>query len=181
MPTHLIAERTMGLWDEPNARPIGHAFSKKDIYMAGLSTPTGGQGFDLRSSASGAAIELDNIILGRGTKTVAINQLIKVLESGIPAEEQRTTPMSMVTPTVAVMDRVVRKVEPKAVLDDVVIEYDSLVERLKHVASHLDPAALPQNEPETIKELRRTCLAISRFASSLRRPPNPPVRNPRRS
>jgi hypothetical protein len=149
--------------------------------MAGLSTPTRGLGFDLRSSASGAAIELDNIILGRGTKTVAINQLIRVLESGIPAEEQRTTPMSMITPTVAVMDRVVRKVKPKAVLDDVVIEYDSLVERLRQLASHLAAEASPQNEPDTIKELRRTCLAISRFASSLRRPPNPPVRDPRRS
>ena len=85
--------------------------------------------------ASSAAIELDNIVLGRGTKTVAIGQLIRILESGIPAAEERTTPMSMITPTVAVMDRVVRKAKPKASLDDVVIEYDSLIEGLKRVAA----------------------------------------------
>ena len=125
MPTHLIAERTMGLWDEPNADRSG-MLSQRRIFTWQACQPRP----EARASTSvqhrGAAIELDNIILGRGTKTVAINQLIKVLESGIPAEEQTTTPMSMVTQTVAVMDRVVRKVKPKAVLDDVVIEYDSL-------------------------------------------------------
>jgi hypothetical protein len=161
--------------------PIAFAPPGKEAPMARSSTQSRGPGFDLRSSASAAAIELDNIILGRGTKTIALTQLLRVLESGIPAAAQRTDPMAMITPTVAVMDRVVRRGKPKAILDEVISEYDSFVDRLKRVALHPNPEALAQTDLETIEALRATCLALSRFASSLRRPPNLPVRNPRRS
>ena len=166
---------------DPAILPIATTPPGKGVHVEGSSTPTRRPGYDLRSTASGAAIELDNIILGRGTKTSALDQLVRVLESGIPAAEQRAEPMAMITPTVVVMDRVVRKVRPGAILDEVINEYDRFVNELKQVTSCTYPVERSDEELEILRRLRTTCLALSRFASSLRRPPSVPSRNPRRS
>jgi hypothetical protein len=132
----------------------------------------------LRSAASGAAIELDNIFLKRKFKTTAILQLVDLLKSGMPTVEQGTSPMFLITPTVIVMDRVVRSKKPGARLEDVIENLESIAAQLQRVASQ--PEQIQQTDPELIKTLRSDCLDISRFAASLRRPTATiPGRNPR--
>jgi hypothetical protein len=152
------------------------------VKMAQPTVRPRGTGLDLRSSASASAIELDNLLLGRSTKTIAIRRLIDILESGAPeGDQQRSSPMALITPTVVVMDRVVRHAKPRALLKEVIAEYDSIVQRLKHVANSSNLGALRDSEPDTLKELRGLCLAISRYASSFRKPPSAAPRNTRRS
>ena len=148
--------------------------------MTRPGNPPRGSSSDLRSSATAAAIELDNILLGRRTKTAAITHLIDILQSGVPDVEQRTTSMALITPTVVVMDRVVRHAKPSALLTEVIKEYDSILERLIRVASAPDLANFRHSEPHTLADLRGVCLAISRYASSLRRPPSSAPKNARR-
>src|SRR4051794_2726681 len=103
--------------------------------MANPSSPRRNHGFDLRSAASGAAIELDNISLGRKFKVNSIGELIEHLTEGVPSGEQRSEPMSMITPTVVIMDRVARNTKPGAKLDDVIGKIDSTLALLRQVAA----------------------------------------------
>jgi hypothetical protein len=147
----------------------------KGATVSGSIIPPRGPRIDLRSAASGAAIELDNISLKKKFKTAAIHQLIGILSSDIPAGEQSSSPMSLITPTVIVMDRVVRSKKPGAQLKDVIRDLESSVSSLQRVAS--DPEQTQQNEPQLIESLRSFCLDISRYAASLRRPPLTSPRN----
>ncbi len=151
----------------------------KGVAVASSLLPSGSPRIDLRSAASGAAIELDNIVLKRRFKTTAILQLVDLLKSGIPAVEQRTSPSFLITPTVIVMDRVVRSKKPGARLEDVIKNLESIAAELEGVASQ--PQQIQQTDPERIKKLRSDCLDISRFAASLRRPASNKPRNNSRS
>lgn len=143
--------------------------------MSSTTISPRGPDYDLRSCASAAAVELDNIIIDREVKTKAISRLIEVLESGVPASGERGERMelkAMITPTVIVMDRVVRTSKPGAVLSEVIAEFESILGKLKYVAYHSDIKYLRSFEPDTLKELMDKCLVISRYAASLRRPPS---------
>jgi len=151
----------------------------REVPLGATTSSARGAGLDLRSSASASAVELDNVLLGRSTKTTAIRHLVEILEAGVPQVEQRNEPMALITPTVVVMDRVVRGEKPRAPLKEVIEEYDSIVERLKRVVA--DPRTLRETEPGVIEALRGLCLAISRYASSLRKPPSTVPGSTRRS
>jgi hypothetical protein len=155
-----------------------HPLAVKGAAVAETIPPLGGPRIDLRSAASGAAIELDNIRLRRGFKTEAIQRLAQMLTAGLPSQPQTTSPMSLVTPTVVVMDRVVRSSKPDARIEDVIQGLDNFLAALKRVAS--EPSAIRDAEPDTIEELQTTCLDISRFAASLMRPTVFARRNPPR-
>lgn len=147
--------------------------------VPGSIIPPGSPRVDLRSAASGAAIELDNISLKRKFKTASIRSLVDLLSAGVPAVEQRTSPMSLITPTVIVMDRVVRNKTPGAQLDDVINDIESILDGLRRVISQ--PAGVQEELPELVLKLRSDCLDISRFAASLRRPTVPGPRSNSRS
>ncbi len=151
----------------------------KGAVVAGSTVPSGSPGIDLRSAASGAAIELDNIRLRRNIKTVAIQRLVDFLTAGAPAQENRTSPLSLITPTVVVIDRVVRSSKPNARIEDVIKDLDNFLANLRRVAA--EPSTARDAEPGIIEELQTTCLDISRFAASLRRPAVSTRRNPPRS
>ena len=135
--------------------------------MAESTVPSSSPRIDLRSAASGAAIELDNISLKRKFTATTIRHLVDLLKSGIPAVEQRTDPLFLITPTVIVMDRVVRSKTPGARLMDVIQNLEKITDELQEVASN--PEQVQETDPELIKKLRSDCLDISRFAASLRR------------
>jgi hypothetical protein len=135
--------------------------------VPGSTVPSRGPRIGLRSAAGGAAIELDNIFLKRKFKTAAIHQFIELLSLDIPAVEQSSSPMSLLTPTVIVMDRVVRSKNPNARLKDVIEDLESIVAALKRVADQ--PEEIQRTDPGLIEKLRTDCLDISRFAASLRR------------
>lgn len=130
------------------------------------AVPSRGPRTDLRSAASGAAIELDNIFLKRKFKTSAIQLLAELLSSDIPAVEERNSPISLITPTVIVMDRVVRSKNPSARITDVIASLESVVGNLRQVAA--DPNSVSNDNPELVERLRTDCLDLSRFAPHLR-------------
>lgn len=155
--------------------------AKKGATVPDAKTPPGSPRVDLRSAASGAAIELDNISLGRRFKTTTIQQLLQLLMSDIPSDVQTSSPMSLITPTVMVMDRVVRNRQKEASprLEAVVRDLQAIVAGLQKVAS--EPNRVRETDPELINKLRSDCLDISRFAASLRRPTATAPRNTPRS
>jgi hypothetical protein len=106
--------------------------------------------------------------LKRKFKTAEIHQFVQLLSSDIPAVEQSSSPLSLLTPTVIVMDRVVRSKNPNAQLKDVINDLESIVSGLKRVAEQ--PEEIQRTDPELIEKLRTDCLDISRPARIAVRP-----------
>lgn len=137
---------------------------------------------DLPSLASQAAIELDNLILGRSSQVEAIRRLALRIGESVERDAEPASALSRLDPkTVVVIKRAIddalRLNAPLTTVDELVHETGKIRERLERVSQN--PQALQQHGIDSLKQMRAFCLALSRRASAHeqsmddRKPPHP--------
>jgi hypothetical protein len=148
--------------DHPMSSPP-HGASEEDILVLGNSWS---------ALASRAALELDNLLLGRDGKLVAIPWLATELASAVADQKGASdNQVRYNLVKVSVINRafgVVGVVPRPTRVDEVVSQAVKLVESLKAVAK--DPNGFREQKAEEVKRLRSFCLALARSTLASRNP-----------
>jgi hypothetical protein len=118
---------------------------------------------DLSSLASKAAIEIDNLILGRGKKHESIKKLAKKLSESIQGTFRTTECKSLINPTaVTIMGRAINKgsIEKIDSVDEIIIQAQQIADTMnKSTGTH---------DKKQLEEIRTFCVALSISAASHR-------------
>ena len=126
---------------------------------------------DLPSIACQAAIELDDLILGRDQSSESIRRLIDRLSEAIPTSGRTTTSGYLVDPTAAVVvNRAISEaglVQPASKFAELVRDTEELTEQLRQVVAN--PESVRDAGQDSLRKLRTFCVALSRHASAERR------------
>ncbi len=137
-------------------------------------------GEDLASLACNAAIELDNLILGRSPALDAVRKLSYRLTEELPNATDLASPKYLVDPsTVVVLSRVIREsswaAQPSEV-QELTRTAGEIAQRLLAVS---DDPATESGDATGLQRLRSFCLVLSKRVASARgpavetRPPHP--------
>ena len=124
---------------------------------------------DLATVACDAAIELDNLIIGKSTNLKAVNRLIEEIKNVgelSQTEAERGFPLANLSPATAVdLNNAIAVSEIsdlKANLFDLSKETKRIVENLRKVVK--DPQEAIRQDQVGVGKLKSFCLALSRFA-----------------
>jgi hypothetical protein len=138
-------------------------------------------GHDLPSVACQAAIELDNLILGRGTSLSGVAELSNRLTEEVPNVPDLNSPLSLVDPsTVVALHGTLQEAcitGPSDDIADLTRRAGEIVQRLKSVSDN--PQAARSAGLEELHKLKDFCLILSRRAAATSgdpdeaRPPHP--------
>jgi hypothetical protein len=138
-------------------------------------------GHDLPSVACQAAIELDNLILGRTTHLPSVAELSGRLSEEVPNVPDLNSPLSLVDPSTVVALRGTfqesRFSAPSDDIGDLTRQAEEIVRRLK--AASEDPQSARASDLEGLKKLKECCLILSRRSAAASgdpeesRPPHP--------
>jgi hypothetical protein len=138
-------------------------------------------GHDLPSVACQAAIELDNLILGRGTSLPGIAELSNRLTEEVPNVPDLNSPLSLVDPsTVVALHGTLQEASitgPSDDIADLTRRAGEIVQRLKTVSDN--PQAARSGDLAGLRKLKEFCLILSRRAAAASgdpdeaRPPHP--------
>ncbi|NCO43497.1 MAG: hypothetical protein COZ06_12365 [Armatimonadetes bacterium CG_4_10_14_3_um_filter_66_18] len=132
---------------------------------------------DLPSLACMAAIEFDNMLLGRGHQTDAIGQLAKVISESVGDTAGAGLPGSLPNPTtVAVMSKAM---EGANLGDEAPRTVRDLAQQVFKVGKGLADVEAQKQHREWLQTMRSFCVMLSRQASAYQRssdefrPPHP--------
>jgi hypothetical protein len=138
-------------------------------------------GQDLPSVACQAAIELDNLILGRTNNLPSVAELSVRLSEEVPPVCDLNSHLSLVDPsTVVALHGTIQESRLAAPSDNIVDltrQAGEIVRRLKAVSD--DPAAARTSGLEELQKLKEFCLILSRRSAAATgdpdesRPPHP--------
>ena len=138
-------------------------------------------GHDLPSVACQAAIELDNLILGRGTSLLGVVELSNRLTEEVPNVPDLNSPLSLVDPsTVVALYGTLQEaciIGSSGDIADLTRRTEEIVLRLKTVND--DPQAARSADLGGVRKLKEFCLILSRRAAAAggdldeARPPHP--------
>jgi hypothetical protein len=138
-------------------------------------------GHDLPSVACQAAIELDNLILGRTTDLPSVTELSNRLTEEVPDVPDLNSPLSLVDPsTVVALHGTLQEapiIAPSDDIGDLTRRAGEIVRRLRAVSA--DPQAARAKDPEGLRKLKEFCLILSRRSAAATgdpdesRPPHP--------
>ena len=124
---------------------------------------------DLATLACDAAIELDNLIIGKSSNLEAVNQLIgeiKNVEEITESEAQRGFPLANLSPATAVdLNNAIAASELsdfKANVFDLIEETKRIIESLRNVVR--EPQEAIRKNRGGVEKLKYFCLAFSKFA-----------------
>ncbi len=120
---------------------------------------------DLASLACQAAIELDNLLLGGNGGREAVRRLADALSHIVASGGEAASPASLLKPaTAVVLNRAFgeRHVAGLSSIDDLVKSAGDIAGQLRAVAANPEDPLLAA--PEQIRNMRATCLAVSRSA-----------------
>ncbi len=138
-------------------------------------------GHDLPSVACQAAMELDNLILGRNSSLRGVAELSNRLTEEVPDVPDLNSPLSLVDPsTVVALHGTLQEAcitGPSDNITDLTRRAGEIVQRLKTVSA--DPQAARSADLEGLRKLKDFCLILSRRAAAASgdpeeaRPPHP--------
>lgn len=127
---------------------------------------------NLASLACEAAIEIDNLLLGRKQSLVAVVALIDAISSSVTKVEKPTRPNSLLDPTTAIaLNRAIQatySIQALKRLDELVREADRITGRLVKLVE--TPTQFLKQHPDELRRMKAFCLALSRSASALMHP-----------
>ena len=124
---------------------------------------------DLSSLACDAAIELDNLILGKNSNTRAVRCLADLVLESLSVKPKSPMDAALLNPaTVAVMHRAIDDSmtfsNPLTTVNQVIKEAGKIHKRFKSVSDN--PDMCRQQDPNGLVEMRTFCLALSKHASA---------------
>src|SRR5262245_44387035 len=138
-------------------------------------------GHDLPSVACQAALELDNLILGRTSTIPTVAELSARLSEEVPEVPDLNSPLSLVDPsTVVALHGTIQETRLAVPSDDIVVLTRQAVEiarRLK--AASDDPEGARTRDLEELRKLKEFCLILSKRSAAASgdpdeaRPPHP--------
>lgn len=138
-------------------------------------------GQDLPSVACQAAIELDNLILGRASDLPGVAELSVRLSREVPEVPDLNSPLSLVDPsTVVALHGTIQELRLAAPSDDIIDltrQAGEIVLRLNKVSD--DPTAARASDLDELRKLKEFCLILSRHSAAATgdpdesRPPHP--------
>lgn len=130
---------------------------------------------DPSSLASQAAVELDNLLRGRGTRVSAVLRLAELITEEFSGAAHRAT-------TVGVMKRAISESNfsphPLTKVEDVRKEAEQVAESLKRIAT--EAASYGQEHSQETERMRSFCVAYSIQRSATDRPRNDKPQHPYR-
>src|SRR6266542_1183899 len=117
-------------------------------------------GSDLPSIACQAALELDNLLLGRANALPSVRELSARLTEEVPALPDLASPLSLIDPsTVVVLHGTFQESQittPSDNIEDLTRQAGEIVRRLK--AASDDPPAARASDKEGLRQLKQFCL-----------------------
>jgi hypothetical protein len=138
-------------------------------------------GHDLASVACQAAIELDNLILGRVNTLPSVAELSNRLTAEVPNVPDLNSPLSLIDPaTVVALHGTLQEAcitAPSDDIADLTQRAGEIVRRLKAVSA--DPQGAKSADLEELRKLKEFCLILSRRSAAASgepdesRPPHP--------
>ena len=141
----------------------------------------GSLGHDLPSVACQAAIELDNLILGRTNELPSVRELSVRISEEVPEMSDLNSPLSLVNPsTIVALHGTLKESRITIPSDDIgelTRQAGEIVSRLNMISD--DPQAARSSDLEGLRKLKEFCLILSRqsAAASMNpvesRPPHP--------
>lgn len=122
---------------------------------------------DLSSVACHAAIELDNLLLGRTTDLKEVQRLIHTIADVIPTVEEpsSTAPMLKNATTVVLIKRALHDSHPGTSVtkvDELVTHAKLIAESLNQLVINTD--AFTEKQPDELLRMRSFCVALSKHA-----------------
>ena len=127
---------------------------------------------DLPSLACRAAVELDNLSLGRSTGLESVRKLSLSLQESLPEVADFASPSSLFDPTMAIVVNGAisdaRQAEPIRQMTKLLSETKTITDRLDNLLQ--DPDEFCRTSLDQVKELRSFCLALSKRAFGSKRP-----------
>lgn len=122
---------------------------------------------DLSSVACHAAIELDNLLLGKATDLKEVQRLIRTIADVIPSVQEPSSiaPMLKNATTVVLIKRALHDSHPGTSVTKV----DELVTHAKQIAESLNqlvinPKAFTEIQSDELHRMRSFCVALSKHA-----------------
>ena len=133
----------------------------------------GGASLDLASLACDAAIELDNLILGRSEALDAVHRLATTISEVLSSTAQTSAQIAWLDPTtVVVMKRAIDdSIAPKTpvtTVPELVQEANKIKKRL--IGLEGNTSSLKLQDMKDIEQMRAFCLALSKRASAQGQP-----------
>ncbi len=133
---------------------------------------------DLASLACQAAIELDNLVLGRATTFPSVGRLVAAIAESVPEDDDPGSPSSSLDATAALaLNRAISEVIPGSApthVTDLVRRVAGITQQLSELVSN--PGHSRVNRASELKQMRSLCLALSKHASASM--PSPEERTP---
>jgi hypothetical protein len=149
------------LWREPVAMNVPETSIDRPLSL----------GSDLPSVACQAAIELDNLILGRANDLPSVRELSARLTQEVPALPDLASPLSLVDPsTVVVLHgtfQEARMTAPSDDIGDLTRQAGEIVRRLRRASD--DPQVARTSDREGLRQLKEFCLILSRRSAAANR------------
>ena len=143
--------------------------------VAEESAPWGSEN-DLSSLACRAAIDLDNLIIGRGTNLNGLRRLATAISTALSPSGHAADALPLNPTAVVMMNRAIHdsnwSAEPLTSVEDLVKQAQQITDSLKHLAESVRPE---ENRADTNSvRLRIFCLSLSKLAlaSERSRAPN---------
>ena len=122
---------------------------------------------DLPSLASHAAVELDDVILGRVKSLAAVEQLASVMSEFLTSADKAdqltasVDPRTMVIVSRAINDSGLAGSSPLTKVKDLQQEADVISKKLRSLT---EPDALKKLDHDALEKMRAFCLKLSKFA-----------------
>ena len=127
---------------------------------------------DLPSLACRAAVELDNLGLGRSSGLESVRKLSLSLKKSLPEVADFASPSSLFDPTMAIVVNGAisdtKQAEPIRQMAELLGETKNITDRLENLLQ--DPDEFCRTSLDQVKELRSFCLALSKRAFGFKRP-----------
>lgn len=128
---------------------------------------------DLSSVACRAAIELDDLLIGRSEGVEAVRHLGSIISRSIPPEKDSTSPNWLLDPSAfVIVNRAIHNAQSEKALGTVeglVREAGEIVQRFEQLARN--PTQFKDSRNAEVAEMRAFCLALSRSASASKKSP----------
>jgi len=127
---------------------------------------------DLPSLACRAAVELDNLNLGRSSSLENVQKLSRSLKESLPEVADFASPSSLFDPTMAIVVNGAisdtRQAEPIRQMAKLLDETKNITDRFENLLR--DPTEFCRTSLDEVKTLRSFCLALSKRAFAFKGP-----------